>query len=91
MKLVEVEGSHTIQNVYTSLDIHLGQSYSVLVTANQAPQDYYIVVSSRFTRKVLTTTSILHYSNSRRGVSGPAPSGPTLNIASSLFQARTIK
>ncbi|XP_018508079.1 L-ascorbate oxidase homolog [Brassica rapa] len=91
MKLVEVEGSHTIQNVYTSLDVHLGQSYSVLVTANQAPQDYYIVVSSRFTRRVLTTTSILHYSNSRRGVSGPAPSGPTLNIASSLFQARTIK
>ncbi|KAH9749576.1 l-ascorbate oxidase [Citrus sinensis] len=91
MKLVEVEGSHTLQNTYAALDIHLGQTYSVLVTMDQAPQDYYIVVSSRFTPRVLTTTAILHYSNSRRGVSGPIPGGPTTEIAWSLNQARSIR
>ncbi|KAI5656764.1 hypothetical protein M9H77_25557 [Catharanthus roseus] len=91
MKLVEVEGSHTLQNTYTSLDIHLGQSYSVLVTANQAPKDYYIVVSSRFTSRVLTTTSVLHYSNSFTRVSGPPPGGPTTQIDWSLNQARSIR
>lgn len=91
MKLVEVEGSHTLQNTFTSLDIHLGQSYSVLVTADQLVKDYYIVVSSRFTTRVLTTTAILHYSNSRTGVSGPVPNAPTTQIASSLSQARSIR
>ncbi|XP_022848284.1 L-ascorbate oxidase homolog isoform X1 [Olea europaea var. sylvestris] len=91
MKLVEVEGSHTLQNMYSSLDIHLGQSYSVLVTANQPAKDYYIVVSSRFTSKVLTTTAVLHYSNSFTKVSGPPPGGPTTEIASSLNQARSIR
>ncbi|WVZ12403.1 hypothetical protein V8G54_016933 [Vigna mungo] len=91
LKLVEVEGSHTLQNSYSSLDIHLGQSYSVLVTADQPVKDYYIVVSTRFTRRILTTTSILHYSYSRIGVSGPVPAGPTLDITSSVYQARTIR
>ncbi|GAA0163460.1 oxidase [Lithospermum erythrorhizon] len=91
MKLVEVEGSHTLQNSYSSLDVHLGQSYSVLVTANQAPKDYYIVVSTRFTSRVLTASSILHYSNSNRKVYGRPPAGPTTQIASSLYQARTIR
>lgn len=91
MKLIEVEGSHTIQNTYTDLDLHLGQSCSVLVTADQPAQDYYIVVSSRFTSRVLTTTSVLHYSNSRKGVSGPVPRGPTTQINWSINQARTIR
>ena len=91
MKLVEVEGSHTLQNYYTSLDIHLGQSCSVLVTANQPARDYYIVVSSRFTSHVLTTTAVLHYKNSFTRVSGPPPGGPTIDIASSLSQARSIR
>lgn len=60
LKLVEVEGSHTIQNEYDSLDVHVGQSVSVLVTLNQPPKDYYIVASTRFTKTVLTTTSVLH-------------------------------
>ncbi|KAJ6710776.1 MULTI-COPPER OXIDASE [Salix koriyanagi] len=52
MLLVEVEGTHSLQNTYDSLDIHLGQSYSVLVTADQAAQDYFIVVSTRFTSQI---------------------------------------
>ncbi|KAJ8761809.1 hypothetical protein K2173_004658 [Erythroxylum novogranatense] len=91
MKLVEVEGTHTIQNVYSDLDIHPGQSSSVLVTADQLAQDYYIVISSRFTNRVLTTTAILHYSNSRKSVAGPIPPGPTTQIAWSLNQARSIR
>ncbi|XP_068336793.1 L-ascorbate oxidase homolog [Pyrus communis] len=91
MLLVEVEGTHSLQNTYSSLDIHLGQSYSVLVTADQPPKDYYIVVSSRFTSQVLSATSILHYSNSAGSVSGPPPGGPTTQIDWSLEQARSLR
>lgn len=91
MLLVEVEGTHTLQNTYDSLDIHLGQSLSVLVTADQPPKDYYIVFSTRFTSQVLTATSILHYGNSAGGVSGPPPGGPTIQIDWSLNQARSIR
>lgn len=91
MKLVEVEGSHTLQTTFTNLDIHLGQSYSVLVTADLQPKDYYIVASSRFTSRVLTTTAVLHYSNSFMQVSGPPPIGPTTQIDWSLNQARSIR
>ncbi|XP_049413304.1 L-ascorbate oxidase homolog [Solanum stenotomum] len=91
MVLVEVEGTHTLQNTYESLDIHLGQSYSVLVTMDQPGQDYYIVASTRFTSPVLTATSILHYSNSAGGVSGPPPGGPTIEIDWSLNQARSVR
>ncbi|XXG71844.1 hypothetical protein AAC387_Pa07g1075 [Persea americana] len=91
MKLVEVEGTHTLQTTYSSLDVHVGQSYSVLVTMDQPGQDYYIVASSRFTNPVLTTTGILHYSNSAGRVSGPPPGGPTIQIDWSLNQARSIR
>ena len=91
MKLVEAEGSHTRQNTYSSLDVHLGQSYSVLVTADQPVRDYYIVVSSRFTSPVLTTTAVLHYSGSSTAVKGVPPGGPTFQVDYSLFQARSIR
>lgn len=91
MKLVETEGTHTIQNYYPSLDIHVGQSMSVLVTADQSPKDYYIAVSSRFTATTLTTTAILHYSNSEQKASGPIPTGPTEQFDWSMNQARTIR
>ena len=91
MKLVEVEGSHTLQNSYSSLDVHLGQSYSVLVTTDQPVRDYYIVVSSRFTSPVLTTTAVLHYSGSSTVVQGVPPAGPTVQIDYSLNQARSIR
>ncbi|XP_062079177.1 L-ascorbate oxidase homolog [Humulus lupulus] len=93
MKLVEVEGTHTLQTTYSSLDVHVGQSYSVLVTADQPGQDYYIVVSTRFTTgpDYLITTGVLHYSNSAGQVSGPPPGGPTIQIDWSLNQARSIR
>lgn len=91
MLLVETEGTHTLQNTYSSLDIHLGQSYSVLVTADQPCQDYYIVVSTRFTTQVLTTTSILHYSNSTKNVTGPPSDGPPTEMEWSLNQALSLR
>lgn len=91
MKLIEVEGSHTIQNIYDSLDVHVGQSVSVLVTFNQAPKDYYIVASSRFNRQVLTATATLHYSNSQTPVSGPLPAPPQFGYHWSMKQARTYR
>ncbi|KAL1190059.1 L-ascorbate oxidase-like protein [Cardamine amara subsp. amara] len=91
MKVIEVEGIHTLQTTFSSLDVHVGQSYSVLVTADQPPRDYYVVVSSRFTSNITTTTGILRYSNSAGGVSGPIPGGPTIQIDWSLNQARAIR
>ncbi|TKY66981.1 L-ascorbate oxidase-like [Spatholobus suberectus] len=91
MTIVEVEGTHTLQNIYDSLDVHLGQTYSVLVTADQPPQDYLIVVTTRFTSQVLNATSILRYSNSARSVSGLFPWGPSIEIDWSLNQARSIR
>lgn len=91
LKLVEVEGSHTLQNLYDSLDVHVGQSVSVLVTLNQPPKDYYIVASTRFTQTVLSTTSVLHYSNSRSSASGPLPAPPADNYGWSMKQARTYR
>ncbi|KAL2927072.1 L-ascorbate oxidase-like protein, partial [Bienertia sinuspersici] len=91
MKLVEVEGTHTMQQLYSSLDIHVGQSYSVLVTADQSVQDYYIAVSTRFHDLIHTTTGVLHYKGSKRHVSGTPPAGPTTQIGWSLEQARTIR
>ncbi|XP_031480706.1 L-ascorbate oxidase homolog [Nymphaea colorata] len=91
LKLVEIEGAHPIQNVYDSLDVHVGQSISVLVTSDQPPKDYYIVASSRFTRRVLTATAVLHYTNSHTRVSGPIPAGPTYQLVWSLNQARSFR
>ncbi|MQL84978.1 hypothetical protein Taro_017502 [Colocasia esculenta] len=91
IKLVEVEGSHTLQNTYSTLDVHLGQSYSFLLTADQPGRDYYIVVSTRFTNPVLTTTAILHYSVSSGGVGTTPPGGPTIQIDYSLNQARSVR
>lgn len=90
LKLVEVEGTHTMQNTYSSLDVHVGQSYSVLITADQPSRDFYIAVSTRFAPKVLTSTAILHYSDSTTSVGGPIPGGPT-EVEWSINQARSIR
>lgn len=91
LKLVEVEGSHTVQNVYDSLDVHVGQSVAVLVTLNQPPKDYYIVASTRFTQTVLTNAAVLHYSNSQSTASGSLPAPPADNFDWSMKQARTYR
>ncbi|XP_027916972.1 L-ascorbate oxidase homolog [Vigna unguiculata] len=91
LKLVEIEGSHLVQNVYDTLDVHVGQSATVLVTLNQPPKDYYIVASTRFSRKIFTATAVLHYSNSNSPASGPLPSPPIHQYHWSVKQARTYR
>ncbi|KAL2482276.1 SKU5 similar 12 [Forsythia ovata] len=71
MKLVEIEGSHTVQNVYDSLDVHLGQCYSVLVTADQEPKAYYLVASTRLTKTALTSLFGWYGPRLNRAAGGP--------------------
>ena len=91
MKLVEVEGTHTLQTIYNSIDIHVGQSVSVLVTADQPARDYYITVTSRFTKSVLTATGLLHYTNATLKLHGTPPLPPKGQIKWSLNQARSFR
>ncbi|KAH7520123.1 L-ascorbate oxidase homolog [Ziziphus jujuba] len=92
MTLVEVEGAHSLQEVYESFDIHVGQSAAFLVTLNGSVKDYFIVANSRFTKKVLTTTAILSYAGSQSRAQGPLPVGPsTRDIHWSMKQARTVR
>jgi hypothetical protein len=90
LKLIEVEGAHTLQETYESLDIHVGQSMTVLVTLDESIGDYYIVTSSRFTNPILTTKATLRYSGSNSKASGQLPIGPT-DVDWSIRQARTIR
>ncbi|XP_016515836.1 L-ascorbate oxidase homolog [Nicotiana tabacum] len=76
MKLVEMEGSHTVQNMYESLDIHLGQCLSVLVTADQEPKDYFLVASSRFTKEPHIATATIRYTNGKDPASPELPKAP---------------
>lgn len=91
LKVVEVEGSNILQTVYDSVDVHVGQSLSILVTLDQAPQDYYIVASTRFAKPILNATAVLHYSNATTQVSGPVPPPPAGQYHWSMMQARTFR
>ncbi|CAK9312338.1 unnamed protein product [Citrullus colocynthis] len=90
MKLVEMEGSHTVQNIYQSLDVHVGQCFSVLVTANQDPKDYYMVASTRFTKNILIGKGIVRYTNGKDPASHEIPEAP-MGWAWSLNQFRTFR
>lgn len=96
--LAETEGSYTVQQNYTSMDIHVGQSYSFLVTMDQnASSDYYIVASPRFVNQTtwqrVTGVGILKYSNSKGKASGPLPEPPQdeFDKTFSMNQARSIR
>ncbi|XP_030468612.1 L-ascorbate oxidase homolog [Syzygium oleosum] len=89
--LVEVEGCHTLQEDYESLDVHPGQSVTVLVTLKWAPKDYFVVCSSRFTKPILTATGLLRYDGSNTPAAMPLPIGPTYQIHWSMKQARTFR
>ncbi|GAV70742.1 Cu-oxidase domain-containing protein/Cu-oxidase_2 domain-containing protein/Cu-oxidase_3 domain-containing protein [Cephalotus follicularis] len=95
--LVETEGSYTVQQNYTNMDIHVCQSYSFLVTMDQnASSDYYIVASPRYVNSSAwakaTGVTILQYSNSMGPASGPLPDPPNENDTYfSMSQARSIR
>ncbi|KAI8523339.1 hypothetical protein RHMOL_Rhmol13G0065700 [Rhododendron molle] len=95
--LVETEGSYTVQQNYANMDIHVGQSFSFLVSMDQnATSDYYIVASSRFVNSSAsaraTGVAILHYANSQGPASGPLPDPPNdFDSYFSMNQARSIR
>lgn len=95
--LVETEGSYTVQQNYSNMDIHVGQSYSFLVTMDQnASSDYYIVASPRFVNASRSSkasgVALLHYSNSQGPASGPLPDPPNeFDTFFSMNQARSIR
>ncbi|KAG5232168.1 Multicopper oxidase, type [Salix suchowensis] len=92
--LVETEGSYTVQQNYTNMDIHVGQSYSFLVTMDQtASSDYYIVASPRYVNSSKASgVAILHYANSQGPASGPLPDPPNeYDMYFSMSQARSIR
>ncbi|KAG8390569.1 hypothetical protein BUALT_Bualt01G0097100 [Buddleja alternifolia] len=97
MLLVETEGSYTNQITLDSLDVHVGQSYSVLVTADQNPADYYMVATPKWVNltepnATATAVGVLHYENSTTAANGPLPNGPDpFDVDFSLNQARSIK
>ncbi|KAL0350618.1 UNVERIFIED_CONTAM: L-ascorbate oxidase [Sesamum radiatum] len=86
LKVVEVEGSHVLQNMYDSLDVHVGQSVTVLVTLDQPVRDYYIVASTRW-----STTEVDWSINQARSFSlnsiPSAPSGSGAMLATSVMGA----
>ncbi|KAL0016982.1 hypothetical protein SO802_004051 [Lithocarpus litseifolius] len=80
MRLVEIEGSYITQDdEYDSLDIHVGQSYSVLVTAknNTNCTSYPMIASSRFTENILFGLGVIRYPGSVAYPLGPISPGPT--------------
>ncbi|KAK1390965.1 L-ascorbate oxidase-like [Heracleum sosnowskyi] len=94
MKLVELEGSHTVQELYKSLDVHVGQCMSVLVTADKEPKDYYLVASARFSKQPLSTVAVIRYANSNGAPSTELPPPPPENTAGivwSLNQFRSFR
>ncbi|XP_059304951.1 monocopper oxidase-like protein SKS1 [Lycium ferocissimum] len=96
--LVETEGYYTSQQNYTSVDIHVGQSYTFLVTMDQnASSDYYVVASARFVNQTIwqkvTGVAVLHYSNSKGKAAGPLPDPPNdvYDTSYALNQAMSIR
>lgn len=95
--LVETEGSYTVQQAYADMDIHVGQSYSFLVTMDQnGSSDYYIVATPKFVSSSKFNTSagvaILHYSNSQGPALGPLPDiTGGADAFASMNQARSIR
>ncbi|KFK42011.1 hypothetical protein AALP_AA2G201000 [Arabis alpina] len=96
MLLVETEGSYVQKRIYSNLDIHVGQSYSVLVTAKSDTvgiyRSYYILASTRFTNFFMTGLALIRYPNSPIDPVGPVPAAPeSWDYASSVRQALSIR
>lgn len=91
MTLIEMEGSHTVQNKYNAIDVHIGQCFTVMVTANQDPSDYFVVASTRFLKEVQTATAIMRYKGSRGSPASSVLPGAPAGWAWSLNQWRSFR
>ncbi|OMP05441.1 Multicopper oxidase, type 1 [Corchorus capsularis] len=98
MVLVEVEGSYVNQITVENLDVHVGQSYSVLVTANQVENDYYIVAAPKMVNDSdlsnylsLLSVGVLHYDRSTIPARGLPLMPDPFNMQFSIDQAKSIR
>lgn len=96
MVLVETEGSYVNQITLDSLDVHVGQSYSVLVTADKEEEYYYIVAAPKMVNATgfssLMGVAELHYESSTIPARGSLPPGPDpFDIQFSIDQAKSIR
>ncbi|XP_020260496.1 L-ascorbate oxidase homolog [Asparagus officinalis] len=93
--LIETEGSYTLKKNYTSLDIHPGQSYSVLVTADvPGTFSYNMIACTRFVSPVLCTLATVDYtgSNGLSPYTFKLPHGPrSRDFNVSMQQAQSIR
>ncbi|KAL2937373.1 Monocopper oxidase-like protein SKU5 [Bienertia sinuspersici] len=82
---------------YIDLDIHVGKSYSFLVTMDQdASSDYYIIASPRFVNSSsgggAVGVAALHYTDSQGPTLGPLPDHPSdIHPSYSMNQAKSIR
>ncbi|EFJ12951.1 hypothetical protein SELMODRAFT_123038 [Selaginella moellendorffii] len=96
MTLVEADGHYVTPVEISNLDIYSGETYSVLVTANQDPsRSYWAAVNVRGRRPATPTgLAILSYgdgSSSSAPPSTPAPQSPAWDdFAYSVAQARRV-
>ncbi|OVA07264.1 Multicopper oxidase [Macleaya cordata] len=74
----------------TSINFRI-QDHKMKLVEYQPPKDYYIIASTRFTKPILNSTAVLHYTNSHTAASGPLPIGPTYELQWSMKQARTFR
>ncbi|KAM0835007.1 hypothetical protein ACQ4PT_063222 [Festuca glaucescens] len=90
MRLVEMDGSHTLQDSFDSLDVHVGHCLSVLVDADQKPEDYLMVASTRFIVDPSSVSAVIRYAGSN---TPPAPNvpEPPAGWAWSLNQWRSFR
>ncbi|PHU18644.1 hypothetical protein BC332_14339 [Capsicum chinense] len=89
MVLVETEGSYTNQITLDSLDVHVGQSYSVLITAHQNEADYFIVATPKMFKSDESLEGLGSIKlNLSAGAARPNPQG-TFNV-SNITLAQTF-
>ncbi|OWM87618.1 hypothetical protein CDL15_Pgr022731 [Punica granatum] len=97
MDLVETEGSYTSRITLDSLDVHVGQSYSVLVAADRDDDKYLMVATPKliadFQAHHLVALGILDYVNSTSMLpTFPIPDGPDpFDMNFSINQAKSIR
>ncbi|KAF6171558.1 hypothetical protein GIB67_018082 [Kingdonia uniflora] len=92
MVLVETEGSYTNQITLDSLDVHVGQSYSVLVTADKPEDDYCFIASPTQSKSSTFGLGVLHYTNSHTPAVPIVPDGPDpMDRNFSIMQAKSIR
>ncbi|KAI3469019.1 hypothetical protein Pfo_025682 [Paulownia fortunei] len=94
MLLVETEGAYTLKQYHEDLDIHVGQSYSVLVTAMNQTEgaSFFMVAASRLIPLELVGVAIIRYSGFQGEPLDPIPpSLPPYDYRYSIDQAVSIR